>query len=61
MEDRFETVYKQNVQNLGIGGITLFIFKDKITGVKYIYTWGPNGMSTMTPLLDADGMPSVEY
>ncbi len=42
-----------------LGGMTLYVVKDNKTGVSYITK--PGNDCPLTPLLDADGDPDVEY
>ena len=65
-DNRFEIIHGEaNLLPKDITGnrashIRSFIYRDKGTGVLYLYTEGREGRSTMTPLLDPDGKPIVD-
>ena len=42
-----------------LGGMTLYVVKDNKTGISYITK--PGNDCPLTPLLDAEGHPDVEY
>ena len=67
MENRFELVHgevltlpKNLAGNPYDNQVKSSIFKDKVTGVLYLYTQSRLGTSTMTPLLGSDGKPVID-
>lgn len=69
MEDRFEIIYSQTLtvdRERSREHDYFEVLRDKKSGVEYLYVksirdrMGDYSIS-ITPLLDADGMPSVKY
>lgn len=61
MENRFEVVKMEQVPTVsGWSEMSVFILRDKQTGVMYVAnSWGSSG--GLTPLLDPNGIPYVVY
>lgn len=68
MEDRFEVVYKKVMsqqETLEFDMSSIRVIRDKENGVEYLYITRSGVMGnptiSITPLLNANGMPSVKY
>lgn len=57
-EKRFEKIYTQSDDN-SLGTVQTEIWKDKITGVQYLWHRMPGG-SGLAVLVDKDGKPVIE-
>ena len=58
-EQRFEKLHSEDVLVAKGTSYGMFIFRDKQTGVLYLFASGWNS-GGLTPLLDAEGKPIVE-